>query len=289
MSDRTSELSQWLQRFLREYLSTQRNLSPATIRAYRDTFRLLVRYLWKTRAGRTRRLSLELLTPETIVGFLDHLECRRGNCVRTRNARLAAIRSFVRYLLDGLSPDPPPALLRVLSIPVKRQVQRLIGFLTHQEIDALLAATDDSWTGQRDHLLWLLLYNTGARISEVLALRVGDVDLANGEVGVTGKGRKQRRLPLWPVTRRELRRWLKANRWPVDAPLLPNRFGQRLTRAGASYQLQRLIHRAAKRCPALQKRSVSPHTFRHYADLRTMPSGVDGSRFSAAFGCGRAA
>ena len=274
MSEPTSELSQWLQRFLREYLATQRNLSPATILAYRDTFRLLVRYLWKTRANRTRPLSLEVLTPETIVGFLDHLECQRGNCIRTRNARLAAIRSFVRYLLDWLGPDLPPALPRVLSIPVKRQVQRLIGFLNRQEIDALLAATDTSWTGQRDHLLFLLLYNTGARISEVLALRVGDVDLANGEVGLTGKGRKQRRLPLWPVTRHELRRWLKANRRSDDAPLLPNRFGERLSRAGAAYQLRRLVHRAAHRFPALKKRQVSLHTFRHSTAMAMLEADV---------------
>lgn len=274
MSTKTGELGQWLHRFLREYLSAQRNLSPATIAAYRDTFRLWLRYLWKTRAGRTRLLSLEAVTSDAVVRFLDHLERERGNCIRTRNARLAAIRSFVRYLLDWLGPDLPPALPRVLSIPFKRQVQRLIGFLNRQEIDAVLAATDDTWTGQRDHLLFLLLYNTGARISEILGLRVGDVDLASGQVGLMGKGRKQRRLPLWPLTQRRLRRWLKENHWSLDAPLLPNRFGQRLSRAGAAYQLRRLVRRAAHRFPALQQRHVSPHTFRHSTAMAMLEADV---------------
>jgi integrase len=137
-----------------------------------------------------------------------------------------------------------------------------------------LAATDDTWTGRRDHLLFLLLYNTGARISEILGLRVGDVDLVSGQVGLTGKGRKQRRLPLWPLTQRQLRRWLKDNRWPPDAPLLPNRFGQRLSRAGVAYQLQRLVHRAADRCPALKRRRISPHTFRHSTAMALLEADV---------------
>ena len=274
MSAKTSELGQWLQRFLREHLPAQRNLSPATIAAYRDTFRLLLRHLWTSRAGHARPLLLDALTPATIVRFLDHLEHQRGNGVRTRNARLAAIRSFVRYLLDWLSPDLPPDLPRVLSVPFKRQTQRLIGFLSRQEIDALLAATEDTWTGRRDHLLCLLLYNTGARISEILALRIGDVDLVSGQVGLMGKGRKQRRLPLWPLTQRRLRRWLKDRQGPAEAPLLPNRFGQRLSRAGAAYQLRRLVRRAAQHMPTLKGRQVSPHTFRHSTAMAMLEADV---------------
>lgn len=274
MPAKTSELGQCLHRFLREHLPAQRNLSPATIAAYRDTFRLLLRHLWKSRAGHARPLSLDALTPATIVRFLDDLEHQRGNGVRTRNARLAAIRSFVRYLLDWLSPDLPPDLPRILSVPFKRQAQRLIGFLSRQEVDALLAATDDTWTGRRDHLLFLLLYNTGARISEILALRIGDVDLVSGQVGLMGKGRKQRRLPLWPLTQRRLRRWVKDRQGPAEAPLLPNRFGQRLSRAGAAYQLRRLLRRAAQHTPTLKGRQVSPHTFRHSTAMAMLEADV---------------
>ncbi len=268
------ELGQCLQRFFRDYLSTQRNLSPATIAGYADTFRLLFRYLRKSHSRRCAPLSLEILTPDTILGFLEHLEQKRGNCTRTRNARLAAIRCFVHYLSDWLGPELPPALPRILGIPFKRHVQRLIGFLSRQEVQAILAVTEDSWTGQRDHLLFLLLYNTGARISEILALKVSDVSLAERHIELLGKGRKQRRVPLWPQTQRRLRRWLKDNHWPPEAPLLPNRFGQRLTRAGAAYQLQKLVDRASAQMPALKKRRVSPHSFRHSTAMALLEAGV---------------
>jgi site-specific recombinase XerD len=269
-----SELGPWLQRFFREHLLTQRNLSPATIAAYRDTFRLLLRYLKKTHAGSCFTLPLDVLTPDLIVRFLEHLEQQRGNCIRTRNARLAAIRSFVHYLSDWLGPDLPVTVARIPGIPFKRHVQRLIGFVNQEEVEAILAATDGSWTGQRDHLLFLLLYNTGARISEILALRVMDVDVDGRQIQLLGKGRKHRRVPLWPQTQRRLRRWLKDNRWSPEALLLPNRFGQRLSRAGAAYQLQRLVARASPRLPSLKKRHISPHSFRHGTAMALLEANV---------------
>lgn len=271
---KSPELVPWLQRFFREHLVTHRNVSPATIAAYRDTFRLFLRYLKKTRDGRGFSLPLEVLTPETVVRFLDSLEQQRGNCIRTRNARLAAIRSFVHYLSDWLGPELPLTVARIPGIPFKRHVQRLIGFLSPEEVEAILAATDGAWTGQRDHLLFLLLYNTGARISEILALRVMDVNVDGRQIELLGKGRKHRRVPLWPQTQRRLRRWLKDNRWPPEAPLLPNRFGQRLSRAGAAYQLQRLIDRASVQLPSLKKRPISPHSFRHGTAMALLEANV---------------
>jgi len=271
---KTPELGPWLYRFFQEHLLTQRNVSPATIVAYRDTFRLLLRYLQKSRRGDGCSRLLEVLKPDTVLSFLDHLEQQRGNCIRTRNARLAAIRSFVHYLSDWLGPELPPAVARILGIPFKRQVQRLVGFLSRQEIETLLATTDGTWTGQRDHLLFLLLYNTGARIAEILALRVRDVDVEHREIELLGKGRKQRQVPLWPQTQRRLRRWLKDNRWSLEAPLLPNRFGQRLSRAGAAYQLQRLVERASAQLPALKQRHVSPHSFRHSTAMALLEANV---------------
>lgn len=269
-----SELSQCLQRFFRDYLSTQRNLSPATIAAYAATFRLLFRFLRRAHPKHSLPFPLEVLTPETILRFLDHLERQRGNCTRTRNARLATVRSFVHYLSDWLGPELPPAVPRILSIPFKRHVQRMIGFLSRQEIEAILAATDDTWTGQRDHLLFLLLYNTGARISEILALKVGDITVAERHLELLGKGRKQRRVPLWPQTQKRLRQWLKDNRGPPEAPLLPNRFGQHLTRAGAAYQLRQLVDRASAQMPTLKKRRISPHWFRHSTAMALLEADV---------------
>jgi integrase/recombinase XerD len=219
-------------------------------------------------------LPLEVLTPDVVVRFLEHLERQRGNCIRTRNARLAAIRFFVHYLSDWLGPELPATVARIPGIPFKRHAQRLIGFVSHQEVEALLAATDDSWTGQRDHLLFLLLYNTGARISEILALRVMDVNIDDRQIELLGKGRKHRRVPLWPQTQRRLRRWLKDNRWPPEAPLLPNRFGQRLSRAGAAYQRQRLVDRAAAEVTSLKKRRISPHSFRHGTAMALLEANV---------------
>ena len=268
------ELSQCLQRFFRDYLSTQRNLSSATIAAYADTFRLLFRFLRQAHRKRLSPLSLEVLTPDTILQFLDHLERQRRNCARTRNARLATIRSFVHYLGDWLGPELPPAVPRILGIPFKRHVQRMIGFLSRQEIEAILAATEETWTGQRDHLLFLLLYNTGARISELLALKVGDITVAERHIELLGKGRKQRRVPLWPQTQKRLRQWLKDDRRPPEAPLLPNRFGQHLTRAGAAYQLRQLIDRASAQMPTLQQRRISPHWFRHSTAMALLEAEV---------------
>jgi integrase/recombinase XerD len=268
------ELLPWLQRFFQEYLSSQRNVSPATLAAYRDTFRLLFRYLKRNRRAGSVPLPLAILTPDVILGFLDQLERKRGNCIRTRNARLAAIRSFVHYLSDWLGPDLPPALPRILGIPFKRHVQRLVGFLTGPEVQTLLAATGDTWTGRRNHLLFLLLYNTGARISEILALRVKDISPQERHIDLSGKGRKQRRVPLWNQTHKRLRQWLRNHPGPPEAPLLPNRFGQRLTRAGAAHQLQQLLHRASVRDPALKKRRISPHSFRHATAMALLEASV---------------
>ena len=271
----THELGGWLQRFFREYLAQQRNVSPATIEAYRDTFRLFVHFHQRKYRRAPSALPLSLLTAENVLAFLQHLELQRHNTAATRNARLAAIRSFVRYLTDWLSPEAIAPTRRILAIPFKRYAKPMIGYLRRDEIEALLAATADTWSGSRDHLLFLLLYNTGARISEVLNLRVRDVLGVEGrEVQLQGKGRKCRRLPLWRKTQRCVRQWIRRNRLAPEAPLLANRFGQPLTRSGAAKQLQQLIERAQRTRPSLQKRRISPHQFRHATAMHMLESGV---------------
>jgi site-specific recombinase XerD len=133
---KSTDLSGWIQRYFQEYLVRQRNVSPATVAAYRDTFKLLLRYLCQKRPRHSDMLSLERLTSETVLEFLHDLEQTRGNTIRTRNARLAALRSFMHYLADWLGPDLPPCARRILAIPFKRQVKRLVGFLTGPEIEA---------------------------------------------------------------------------------------------------------------------------------------------------------
>jgi site-specific recombinase XerD len=271
---KTPDFSEWVQRFFQEYLSRQRNVSPATVAAYRDTFRLLLQYWRRRRRQDLATLSLEVLTPDTVLGFLNHLEESRGNTIRTRNARLAALRSFVHYLTDWLGPELPAATRRILTIPFKRQIKPLIGFLTRAEIEAILAATDDTWTGRRDHLLVLLLYNTGARISELLSLRVQHVLGPQAkQVELQGKGRKQRTLPLWRQTQRLLRQWIRENRLTPPMPLLPNRYGEPLTRFGAFRQIKKLAQRASVERPTLN-RPISPHLFRHASAMRLLEAGI---------------
>jgi site-specific recombinase XerD len=270
-----SDLRYWLHRFFREHLSQHRNVSSATIGAYRDTFRLLLQFL----QGRHRRgpsaLSVDAITADLVLKFLEYLETQRQNSIPTRNARLAALRSFVHYLEDWMGPELPSTTRHILAVPFKRYAKPMIGYLQPEEIDAILAATDDTWTGFRDHLLFLLLYNTGARISEILNLRVRDVLGSEGRlVQLEGKGRKRRTLPLWRKTQKCLRQWIRQNKLPPEAPLVPNRFGQALTRSGAAKQLQELIDRAKGKLPSLGKRRISLHQIRHATAMHMLEAGV---------------
>jgi len=268
-------LQELLIRFFNEHLRQQRQVSPHTVLAYRDTFRLLLHFLKRTYHVCPATLELSGLNPDRVLAFLAHLEQQRANRVRSRNARLAAIRSFAHYAEDTLGPDLPESIRRLLAIPIKRHTRPILGFLTRAEIQMVLAATGESWTGRRGYLLFLLLYNTGARISEILALRVRDVLVTDGRyLDLRGKGRKQRSVPLWRNTQTRLRRWLKENQGQPESPLLPNRFGQPLTRSGAAWQLRQILQRAAAKMPSLRQRRISPHTFRHTTAMHLLQGGV---------------
>jgi len=268
-------LQELLIRFFNEHLRQQRQVSPHTVLAYRDTFRLLLRFLKRTYHLRPATLELSGLNPDRVLAFLAYLEQQRANSVRSRNARLAAIRSFAHYAEDTLGPDLPESIRRLLAIPIKRHTRPILGFLTRAEIQAVLAAAGESWTGRRDYLLFLLFYNTGARISEILALRVHDVRATDGRyLDLRGKGRKQRSVPLWRTTQTRLRRWIKENQGQPESPLLPNRLGQPLTRSGAAWQLRQILRRATAKMPSLRQRRISPHTFRHTTAMHLLQGGV---------------
>jgi integrase/recombinase XerD len=265
-----------LQRFFLERLVRQRNVSPATIAAYRDTFRLLLRFAERRLKRAAAVLRLEDLDAPLILAFLDHLEHERGNSVRSRNARLAAVRSFARYV-SGEEPTVLPVLQRILAIPSKRHHRPVLGFLSREEVQAILDAPDAStWSGQRDRALFLILYNTGARISEALGLRVADVP-ADGTPRVTlrGKGRKERTVPLWPRTRRLLTNWIRTRGGAATDPLFLNHRHVRLSRSGAAHRLALARDRAVSTCASLRGRHVSPHTFRHTTAMHLLHSGTD--------------
>lgn len=253
-----------LQRFFTEHLAHHRAVSPRTVAAYRDRFRLLLRFAEGQIGKAPTAVALTDLDDKLILAFLDDLERNRGNGSRSRNARLAAIRSFLKYAahhdLSAL-----PVIERVLAVPMKRFDPPLLGFLSRDEMQAILAAPDARrWVGQRDQVLFTVLYNTGARVSEVLAVRVGDVVLEGSScVHLHGKGRKRRTVPLWRSTATLMRAWRRRLSDVADAaPLFPNRGGTAMTRSNVTQRLAVYVGAAAETMPALRDRPISPHTIR---------------------------
>lgn len=262
-----------LQRFFAEHLAAQRNLSAHTTTSYRDSFRLLLTFLSTRHREPIDRLTLESLSPESILGFLEHLERMRRNAVRTRNVRLAAIRAFARFVVGQTTPGLFPHAHRILAIPLKRAPKPLMGFMTREEIDAILLATNrSSWSGRRDHLLFSFLYNTGARISE--ALHLCPTDLQDHSVRLHGKGRKERQVPLWAQTARELRQWCRANHIEANRPVFTSQRGAPLSHDGAAYRLNLAVRKAALTCPTLQGKNVTPHMYRHSTAMAMLQAGV---------------
>ncbi|MEI7836701.1 MAG: site-specific integrase [Planctomycetota bacterium] len=265
-----------LQNFFLERLINQRNVSPCTVAAYRDTFRILLQYLQEHHHKSAANVTLSDLDAPRILAFLDHLEAVRKNAIPSRNARLAALRSFLKYAA-GHDPASLPVIQRVLAIPVKRYDRRVLGFLSREEVQAIMESPDPgTWSGQRDRMLFHLLYNTGARVSEIVSLCIADVLLGHGAtVRIQGKGRKERSVPLWKDTVAELKQWMRCIDRAPASPLLPNASGKPLSRSGVEHRLKKAVRAAATRQPTLAKRAISPHTFRHTTAMHMLQSGTD--------------
>lgn len=262
-----------VQRFFAEHLRAQRNLSPQTIAAYRDTFRLFLPFLSHHLHRSVDQLDFTALSAETVLAFLDHLEHERGNSIRTRNARLAGLRCFIRFALAYGDPEFIATGQRILAVPLKRTTKPRLGFLSRDEINAILAACHGAdWTSRRDCLLFTMLYNTGARVSEAIGLRVADV--RSQVVHLHGKGRKDRAIPLWPQTQRMVRHWCATNALTADQPLFANRRGAPITRAGVRFRLALALRRSLPACPSLKRSGISTHTFRHSTAMHLLQAGV---------------
>jgi len=262
--------------FFCQRLIAQQNASSRTVASYRDMFRLLLRFFADRRGRPPTALTLADLDAPAVLAFLDHLERERGNSIATRNVRLAALRSFLRYAA-ARDPTCLPVVQRVLAIPMKRTRRPLLGYLSREEMAAVLAAPDaTTWSGQRDRVLFALMYNTGARVSEAIGLRRSDAELTPSRtVRINGKGRKQRVIPLWKSTADRLREWLPRIGQQPDSPLFPNCHGQPLSRSGVEVRLQDAVRVATSNCPTLKGRRVSPHTLRHTTAMHLLQSGVD--------------
>jgi integrase/recombinase XerD len=273
-----SALAPTLQAFFTERLVRQRHASPHTIAAYRDTMRLLLEFAAKRTGRQPTALQIDDLDAPLIGAFLDHLERERGNSARTRNARLAAIRSLFGYAALR-HPEHAATIERVLAIPPKRFERALVTFLTEPELDALLAAPDrTTWTGRRDHALLLLAAQTGLRASELTALTRADIQLGPGpHVSCLGKGRKQRITPLTAPTVAVLRAWLAERAGRPGDPLFPTATGRPLSRDAIERRLAKHAAAAAATCPSIAAKKVTAHVLRHTAAMRLLHAGVDTS------------
>jgi site-specific recombinase XerD len=265
-----------LEAFFTDRLLQQKQVSPHTIASYRDTFCLLLRYAQQQLHKTPAKLILAELNAPMIIAFLDHLQQERGTSARSRNVRLAAIHSFFQYA-SLQAPNHSGLIEQVLAIPSMRYERNPIEFLTHAEIEALLAAIDQStWIGRRDRTLLFLAIQTGLRVSELIGLCWQDIVFGTGaHVRCQGKGRKTRCTPLRKDTVAALQAWRREQQGRPEAPVFPNAWGRSLSRDGVAYLLAKYIAMARQHCPTLQHKRVTPHVLRHSAAMELLQSGVD--------------
>jgi len=258
-------LGVWVRRFLLEHLVHERNLARNTQRSYRDTLLLLLPFATEKLSKPVDRLTVVDLSADLVRAFLAHLEQSRQCATATRNQRLAAIHALARFV-GGHSPEHIAWCSQIRLIPFKKSTRSVVSYLEKPEMDALLAAPDrQTAQGRRDHALLLFLYNAGTRAEEATQLHIADLDVASLSVKILGKGGKERRCPLWPITVEELRT-LIGGRSPQDRVFL-NRRGQPITRFGIHTMVERYVSKAKARLPSLAAKRISPHSIRHNTEI----------------------
>ena len=273
-----NSLARALRGFVADHLPRIRGVSPHTVVSYRDAFVLLLRFLSGIRGLDVVALDFCDLAPEHLIAFLQHLEDDRRNGVPTRNARLAAVHAFARYAAAD-HPEHLELCQRILAVPFKRARTRVVEYLESDEMRAILDAPDrETLDGRRDHAMFLTLFNTGARVQEILDVRPCDLQFVRPlQIMLRGKGRKERMCPLWPQTAEVLRALLLDHRRePADVePLFRNHRGDPLTRFGVRYLLQKYARIAARSVTTLTAKRIHPHTLRHTTAVHLLQAGVD--------------
>ena len=269
----TADVPRLLAMFFTKHLMQQRQASPHTIDSYSRTFTLMGHYAWRVLNKRPETLDVVDLDPDFLADFLSHLENERGNGARTRNTRLAAIRSFFRYVALH-EPRHAAQAQRVLAMPSKRYTRRPVAFLEEDEIEALVRAPDShTRNGRRDRTLLIVAVQTGLRASELIKLRRKDVHLGSGpHVRCHGKGRKERYTPLRKDSVAALRAWLKEHSGEL---VFPNQHGNSLSHDSLDYLLAKHLTTARTECPSLKKKHITPHSLRHTAAMTLLRKGVD--------------
>jgi site-specific recombinase XerD len=278
MKNQPNSLARGLRDFFAQHLPEVRGMSPHTIQGYRDSQVLLIRFVAKNKKCSAVKLDVSDLTSDQIIRFLRHLEEDRKNSASTRNVRLAAIHSFFRYLAEKF-PDQLEHCQRVLAIPFKRSRTRPVEYLEYNEIQAVLASVDRSTLdGRRDYALIATMFNTGARIQELLNLRCSDLQLTKpSHVRFFGKGNKERICPMWPETARLLKDLILEQGFSEHSKeqIFLNHCGQPLTRYGARYLLAKYCNLASKTTATLRKKRLHPHCMRHSTAVHLLKAGVD--------------
>jgi site-specific recombinase XerD len=266
------------QRFFMDRLCAQMEASPNTIAGYRDTFRLLLRFAAQQRGKTPTNLRIEDVDADLVGDFLGHIETVRHNSARSRNTRLAAIRSFFRFVAMH-EPTYVHHCQKILAMPSKRYVRRTVEFLDRSEMEALVAAPDPlTWTGRRDHAILVVALQTGMRVSELAQLRCRDIVFGTGaHIRCEGKGRKQRATPLRRETVKTLEAWLKERGGSTDDPVFPTIRGDRLSRDALEHLVRKYTRSASTRCTSLVGKKVSPHVLRHSTAMELLQHGVDPS------------
>jgi site-specific recombinase XerD len=269
-----NDLLTLLQSFFVDYLERMRGASGHTVRAYRDTLKLFFRFLAQRQNASAADLTLDDLRADRVLAFLDHVEAERGNCASTRNCRLAVLRCFARHLLRH-DITRSEQYGRILALPSKRTTVRAATYLEPEEARAVIAAVNpQSPFAARDRALLLSLYNTGARVSEALAIQSCHLHLDRPrQVRLFGKGRKERLCPLWPETATALRQIVVAG--PKDGLLFRNTHNQPLTRDGVAYLLGKYVRQASQSLPHLRTLRVTPHVMRHSCAVALLQAGID--------------
>lgn len=265
-----------VQLFFTEYLMSQRAVSPCTIASYRDSIMLFLDFTRRHMGKAPTALEISDIKPDLILAFLDYLEKDRHNVVRSRNLRLAALHTLLKFA-GRRDVSSLQNIEQALSVPMKHFETPMLDYLSREEMMAILGQPDKTWTSKRDHLLISMLYNTGARVSEIIKIKVGDVILDGASfVHLHGKGRKERSMPLWKSTAQEVKSWLQQNPDLVtESALLPNRDGESMSRFNVTKRLNIAVEKASKTYKSLSKKRISPHTIRHTTAMHLLQAGVD--------------
>lgn len=275
---KNSDFQSLLQRFFMDRLMKQQRVSSCTIQSYKDTFRILLKYMHDEFNIRPNDVTMEAINSDTVMSFLNYLENSRKNKCKTVNNRLAAIKAFMEYV-SYECPEYLGIIRKIKAIPFRKVERKDVSYLSKEEIDSLLNACESTTPdGRRDYVMLLLLYNSGMRVSEMISRQGKDVILSNNgqcHLRIMGKGRKERTVPLWKTTTKYLVEYIRENDIQSSDFLLSGRNVEHLTRSGVRYRIECVVKKAAETCLTLVNRSITPHIFRHSTAMSLLQSGID--------------